>query len=242
MSDSEWPEGAAPVERASTALRRPLDSVEVREILERAGRAEEAAALPDPDNAELGHLMEAASEVGLDPLAVRRAAAVTPVAARSAAATVTGAPDRRTVRAAVGGAVPLDVHPLVAATERVLGRRGEVVQSGEDRFEWRESHGIGRTRLLLERSDSGAELTVSSDRTGHYLVHWAGGLLGWAGLSALAPFSLGPLAAALAFVILPVALARPFWVHSDRVHRRRLEDLAMEVLRVIETGVEDVEG
>jgi hypothetical protein len=78
-----------------------------------------------------------------------------------------------------------------------------------------------------------SHVSIVADRTGHYyLVHWFLGLLGWAGLSVIAPFSAGPLAATLLWLVTPVLLARPFWTRSDRATREALEELAMELLRV----------
>ena len=78
-----------------------------------------------------------------------------------------------------------------------------------------------------------SHVSIVADRTGHYyLVHWFLGLLGWAGLSVIAPFSTGPLAATLLWLVTPVPLARLFWTRSDRATREALEELAMELLRV----------
>ncbi len=106
-----------------------------------------------------------------------------------------------------------------------------IVEDEAERFVWRESHGMGRTTVTVSGEGS-RDVSIVADRAGHYLVHWFLGLLGWAGLSTVAPFSLGPLAATLLLLVTPVLLARPFWARSDRATRATLDDLAMELLRV----------
>ena len=80
--------------------------------------------------------------------------------------------------------------------------------------------------------EGAGHVSIVADRTGHYLVHWFLGLLGWVGLSSIAPFSVGPLAATLLLLVTPVLLARPFWSRSARATRAKLDKLAMELLRI----------
>ena len=90
--------------------------------------------------------MVAATEVGLDPAAVRRAAAIIPSPKGGLSSVVLGAPDRRQIQAFLEDApLPEGRTELVRASERLLGRRGEVLEDDSERFVWRENHGIGRT-------------------------------------------------------------------------------------------------
>ncbi len=127
--------------------------------------------------------------------------------------------------------LPDDRRGLARAAEKVLARSGEVIEDEGDLFVWRESHGVGRTTVTVS-GEEGHDVSIVADRTGHYLVHWVLGLLGWAGLSSVAPFSVDPLATVLMMLATPILLARPFWARSDRAARSKLDELAMELLGV----------
>jgi len=130
------------------------------------------------------------------------------------------------------GGLPNDRRAFARAADKVLGRSGDILEDEPERFVWRESHGVGRTTTVTVSGEGAGHVSIVADRTGHYLVHWFLGLLGWVGLSSIAPFSVGPLAATLLLLVTPVLLARPFWSRSDRATRAKLDKLAMELLRI----------
>ena len=202
-------------------------------ILSRAAQSEQSPHVPTRHDLTVTDLIEVPREVSLDPLTVCRSASIERVAETGALAATLGAPDRREVRATLHGSLPEDRLGLARAAERVLGRSGAIVEDAGQRFVWRENHGVGRTTVTVSGEGS-SEVSIVADRAGHYLVHWFLGLIGWAGLSSVAPFSVGPLAATLLLLVTPVLLARPFWKRSDRATRARLDELAMELLRVAE--------
>ena len=221
---------------ASQARRLPTDEADA--ILRRAARSEQSAYVPAKHDLTVAELMEVAREVGFDPLAVRRSASIENVAGSGAFAATVGAPDRREIRATMHGGLPDDRHALARAAEKVLARSGKILEDESDRFVWRESHGVGRTTVTIS-GEGGRDVSIVADRAGHYLVHWFLGLLAWAALSSVAPFSLGPLATTLLLLITPVLLARPFWTRSDRAAREKLDELAMELLRVADEATAD---
>ena len=180
--------------------------------------------------------MVAAAEVGLDPAAVRRAASIVPAPKGGLASVVLGAPDRRRVQAVLEDApLPAERSELARASERLLGRRGEVLEDDSGRFVWRENHGIGRTTVELTGGGTGTEVRVEADRAGHYLAGWFAGLAGWGALSALTPLgALGPVGGVISLLAVPILLARPFWKRADKRLQRRLEDLTLELARVVE--------
>ena len=209
---------------------------EADEVLRIAAAREVRAGVPSPHDSTLEDLMVAAAEVGLDPAAVRRAASIVPAPGGGLASVVLGGPDRRQVRAILEDApLPGERTALVRASERLLGRRGEVLENDPERFVWRENHGVGRTTVELTGAGHDTEIRVEADRAGHYLVGWFAGLAGWGALSALTPLgALGPVVGVLSLLAVPFLLARPFWKRADKRLQRRLEDLTLELARVVE--------
>ncbi|HSG09872.1 MAG TPA: hypothetical protein VLA36_16040 [Longimicrobiales bacterium] len=223
-------------ESAGLPTRRFSDE-EVTAILRRASVGEVASDLPSPYAPTLNDLVAAAAEVGLDPGEVRRAAAVVPAEGRSVVDLAFGASDRRTCTARLEGtSLPGARQHLVRAAESHLGYKGQVVESDRDRFLWQETHLGGRTSVSVAAIGGATEIEVRTDRAGHYLGLWFGGLLGWAGLSALSPVSLPLLPAVLAFLLAPPLLARPFWIRADKRLRARMEVLVMALARAVEEG------
>jgi len=218
---------------------RHLRDEEVALILRRAADVETRPELPVAGGSTLAEVMRAAEEAGLDPAEVRRAAAILPAPSGGLATVAFGAPDRREIQAFLEGAhLPAERHELVRAAQAALGRSGEVRTSDPARFRWEEVHLGGRTSLELEDTRGGVAVRATSHRAGHYLGGWFLGLVGWAALSALTNLTttLPPLAAVLAFLLVPVLAVRPFWTRSDRATRRRLERLVMDTLRVVDQG------
>ncbi|MFQ5537424.1 MAG: hypothetical protein ACE5GJ_08230 [Gemmatimonadota bacterium] len=214
---------------------------EVRRILERAARSESAALLPGPYDPDLSTLMHAAEEAGLDPAAVRRAAALRsgPGAALlppRVGSLVPGAPLQWEVQAKLEEArLPTDPAPVVEALEGALGRRGTEVEAGPGNLLWKEDHVLGRTTIALSQDDGALSLRMTADLAGHFLAGWVGGLTGWAVLAALTPLgALGPFWAVLAFVVVPFLLVRPWWTRHSASARNRLEHAAMRMLEACE--------
>jgi len=233
---SESKQGGVPARRdergpATPSRGRRFPAGEIDRILRGAAKSEQSPHVPAQHGLTVTELMEVAREVVLDPLAVRRPASIEQVGGTGALAAILGAPDRREVRASMHGGLPDDRRGLARAAEKVLGRSGDILEDDPERFVWRENHGVGRTTVTVS-GEGASDVSIVADRTGHYLVHWFLGLLGWAGLNAIAPFSVGPLAATLLWLVTPVLLARPFWTRSDRATRQTLDELAMELLRI----------
>jgi hypothetical protein len=207
----------------------------VDELLRRASLQDRGADLVPSDGPTLDDLMAAAAEVGLDPHALRRAASIVPAAEGGVATAVFGAPDRRRMTAFLDGSrLPEEHGELARASERLLGRPG-TVQGDGPHFAWTERHGLGRTTVKVAESAEGTEVRVDADRAGHYLASWFAGVAGWGLLSGLTPLgALGPVAGVLSFLVLPILLVRPFWKRSDRKLRRNLEELTLELARIVD--------
>ena len=194
-------------------------------MLKRAGRAEDgAAALARHDDVSVSDLMAAAEEVGLDPGAVKRAAALDPLQHTDRSMSIWGAPLPRSLRATIDAPIPDLRHELTEAAERILGRRGEVVITQEGHFQWEESHGTGSTRLTLKEGSLTTSLEIETDRTGHYAVVLFGSFVaGLAALSAVGGLTalsgaLGPLLGTVA-VLAAYLIARPIWTRLERAPR-----------------------
>lgn len=216
-------------------LPRRFTGGEVDTILRRASLVETGPIPPSPHDATLDDLMAAAAEAGMDPAVVRRAAAVAPPAPDGPIARIAGASDRREISAYLGGAsIPDDRAGLVRALERLFGHSGAVAESTPDLFVWR-ARGDGRLTVELTASEGGTELRLRTERGARYLGLWLLGLAVWAAASALTPLgALGPLGFVVGLLTIPVLVARPLWVRSDRALRRRLEHGALELARVVE--------
>jgi hypothetical protein len=221
----------------SPAVTRSFSDKEVRDILRRATTLPADPDLRDPAGPSLEDLMAAAAEVGLDPAVVRRAAAIEASPSGGVAGFALGAPDRREVRAVLSGTtLPDQREALVRATELGLGRRGEVLESDPGRFEWREDHIAGRSRVCITEQNGSAEIRVSTDRAGHYVAGWFLGFLAWALVLGVTPVGLmGLLPKILSWIAMPVLLARPWWTRADRRLRARLEALTLDLARIVET-------
>ena len=227
-----------PARRRPQVPERRFRDDEVAAILSRAASQETRTDLPAPHDPTLRDLMAAAADAGLDPAEVRRAAALVPSAGAGFAGVALGAPDRREAAAVLEDVrLPADTRALAREAERAAGRRGEVVTSEAGRFVWEERHLGGRTTVSLAEEGGALEVRASADRAGHYMGLWFGGLMGWALLSALTPLGALPLLGqALAFVVTPLLVARPFWVASDRKVRARLERTVLDLARAAEEG------
>jgi len=214
---------------------RKLVPAEVDSILEIAARREGSTTLPARRDVTVSQLMEAAAEVGLDPAEVRRAAALVPVPSGGPLAGLLGGPAQRAFRASSPSPLPVDRRSLRTSIEAVLGRSGEVLVDEPSRWEWREDHGIGRTRVVIHGDDA-TDVEVTADRTGHYFVAWLAAFLGWAAIAATLPVPMGIAGTVAGFFAIPIALVWPFWRSRDRALRRRLEDATLTALRATESG------
>lgn len=210
-------------------------------ILERATSRDRNRDLPEPHDATLADLMAAAAEAGLDPAEVRRAAAVEPPRPGGFSDLVFGAPDRREIVASLPGArIPDDTFSMVRRLELALGGRGEVVESAPGLFEWKNEGLINRGGLTLKEVGGALEMTLKADRAGNYIALWFLTLVLWAAASALTPLGTLPFGLKLVgLVVGPLFLARPFWMAADRRLLGRLEDVAMDVLRMSDAGKDD---
>lgn len=229
--DKEHQDAPLPAPRA-----RRFSDAEVDAILRRAAHAETDVPLPQRRDTTLDDLVAAAAEAGLDPAAVRRAAAVVPSAPDGPIARLLGGADRRVVTAYLPGVSPPD-HPreLAGAAERALGRSGDIRTATEGRFEWRSRSSGGLATVEVAERDGGTEIAARAERGAHYLGLWLVGLGGWAALSALTPLgALGPMGVAASLLVVPVLIARPFWRRADRRLRRQLERTVVELARVVE--------
>lgn len=216
---------------------RRFSDAEVDAILRRAALVEAELSVPQRQETTLDDLVAAAAEAGLDPAAVRRAAAVVPPAPDGPIARLLGAADRRVVTAYLPGVSPPDrAKELAEVAERALGRRGEVRPATvERRFEWRSRSSGGRAAVEVAERDGGTEIAARAERGAHYLGLWLLGLGGWAALSALTPLgALGPMGIAASLLVVPILIARPFWRRADRRLRQRLERTVFELARVVE--------
>jgi hypothetical protein len=93
----------------------------------------------------LAEIEAAARDAGIDPAAVRRAAAVGLVEIDREQTRLLGAPVAPEVRARFDGALPTDAEAdFQNAVERSIGRRGEVTEDAAG-LVWHEDHGLGRT-------------------------------------------------------------------------------------------------
>lgn len=214
---------------------RSLTRAEITRILRLASDAD---TLEDSarEGVNVPELAEAAREAGIDPDLVHRAAAVVEDPVSTLTVGLLGAPDTRTLRAfAPGRRIPPDRQALVRDLEGALHRSGQIQTSRPDRLLWKEDHTLGRTTVSLTETSDGTEVRMVADRAGHYLGSWFAGVVGWGLLTALTPLgALGPAAAVLGFLAVPFVLARPFWVRTDRIRRRRLEAAAMVVLSAVD--------
>ena len=219
-----------------------LSDDEVRAVLARAARYEVRAPLPSPHAATLEDLVAAAEEVGLDGAVVRRAAAIHPAPHSTAQALLWGAPAGRTVTGSCGGRIPEDREDLARLAESVTGRRGHVVESKPDRWEWESEGGLVRTRVRLEQADGDVRLTVESSRAAALALTLGSLFVGTAAASgALNAFAAvaaaaGPLAAIGGLLAVPLVLTRLLFPRGARGAGDELEHLAMEVVRSVESA------
>lgn len=232
-----------PPDAGAPAPDRSLTRDEVARILRLASDAD-ALAETDREGVTVPQLAEAARQAGIDPDRVRHAAAVVEDPVSTLAVGLLGAPDTRSLRAFVPGRrIPADRTALVRELDGSLHRRGQLHGSRPDRLVWKEDHTLGRTTVSLTQTSDGIDVTLVADRAGHYLGSWFAGVVGWGLLAALTPLGgLGPAAAVLGFLGIPFVLARPFWIRTDRIRRRRLEAAVMAVLSAVDREGGDASG
>lgn len=215
---------------------RQVDDQARQVILRRAALPESTA--PLGGSVSVGELMEAAREAGLDPGEVRRAAAIqqTPSGGPTVVQAALGAPNRRTLKAFLpGAALPESSRHVVAAVEAHFGE-GSVQDDLPDRLVWKEDHTLGRTTLEVVGSREGAEVSIRTDRAGHFLGMAFGGFAVWSILAGLllSTARTAALAVVLGYLVVPFVLARPFWTAADRRVSARLDAAMMDVLRALD--------
>ena len=219
-----------------------LSDEEVRDVLARAARYEVRAPLPSPHAATLEDLVAAAEEAGLDGAVVRRAAAIRPMPDSSAQALLLGEPASRSITGACRGRIPEDRQDLARIAEMVTGRAGHVLESKPDRWEWESQGGLVRTRVRLEQADGDVRLTVEASRAAALALTFGSLFVGTAAASgALNAFAVvaaaaGPLAAIGGLLAVPLVLTRLLFPRAARGAGDKLEHLAMELVRSVESA------
>jgi hypothetical protein len=206
-------------------------------ILRRATDGERRAPSDVDSGLTLEEIEAAAREAGIDPAAVRRAAAVTAAPVQGG---IIGPPAASEVRARFEGYLPASARADFAAViEQAIGRRGALADE-PNALVWHEDHGIGRTTVRARQEGAAVTVSAEADRKGHLLIlvlvlaTLVGLLLlplgGFAGIAALA----GP----LGVVLLPLAAlalaTRAAWPVFQRADARRLESAVLEVGALIE--------
>lgn len=221
---------------------RRFTSAETASILRRATDAE---ARPTETEAglTLEELVAAAREAGIDPAAVRRAAAVAPTPVPELESRALGAAAAPELRARFEGRLPSTARAALRdAIERAIGRAGALVEEGTA-LVWHEEHGSGRTTVRVQTEGTTTLVAARADRRGHLILLLLGlaaavalalvPLGGFAGLAA----ALGPPAAVLIPVAAPLAAARALWPALQRRTARRLERALLAVGELLEPDV-----
>lgn len=219
---------------------RRFDRKETALILRRATDGEGRPAQGGEAGLTLEEITAAAVEAGIDPAAVRRAAAVVPVRADPFQRWALGAPVTPVARGRFQGRLaPERDGALQAAIERALGRHGQLERDG-DEVVWTEEHGFGRTTVRVRQDGPEVEVVAEAERRGHLL----GLLLGLATLVALLLLPLGGFGGLAArstaqlAVLAPLALiavgTRLAWPLLQRPIGRRLESAVLEAGAALE--------
>ena len=215
--------------RAETALilRRATDGV-----LRPRGQVE--------DGLTLDEIVAAAREVGIDPRAVRRAAALSTVRPDPVQTLLVGAPVAPRIRGRFSGRFPTGRgNEARAVIEETLGRHGEL-EIETDAFLWHEEHGLGRTWVRARQDGDAVEVSAEAEARGHLLTVMMGlatavallllPLGGFAGLGAM----MGPLLSILAPVATILLATRILWPILQRPVVARLQAVVLEVGALVE--------
>ena len=210
-------------------------------ILRRATEGEQRGQNLIEGGLTLAEIVAAARDAGIDPGAVRRAAALAPAPPDPLQRLFLGAPSNATVTAHFPGHLPPGRFDAArAAIEAALARRG--VTGGEDPtgFEWREEHGLGRTSVRARANGPTVEVTAEAERKGHLLALMLAlatvvalllqPLGGFAGLATV----IGALPAVLAPVAAVAVGVRLIWSALQRPVQQRLEAAVLEVGAIVE--------
>jgi hypothetical protein len=190
----------------------------------------------------LDELVAAAREAGIDPAAVRLAAAVAPARPDPVARLLVGAPVNPEVRGRFPGRLaPGHAGAVRSGVEHALDRTGELEEAGSQLI-WREEHGFGRSEVSAGPENDAVEVVAVAERGGHLLalvmsVAMVVGLAllplgGFAGLTALG----GPLLAVLGPLAAIVGGTRLLWPALQRSTLRRLESAVFAVGALVENA------
>jgi hypothetical protein len=209
-------------------------------ILRRATDAERRAPSPVEGGLTLEEIAAAAREAGIDPAAVRRAAALTLAPFTESRPGILGAPVAPEIGARFEGRLPDSARAAFhAAVERAIGRRGALADE-PNALVWHEDHGSGRTTVRARQEGGAVTVTAEADRRGHLLLL----VLAVAMVVGLALLPLGgfggvaALAGAVGAVLLPLAAlalgTRAAWPLLERPVERRLESAVLEVGALVE--------
>jgi hypothetical protein len=205
-------------------------------ILRRATDAERRPSGELDAGLTLDELVAAAREAGIDPAAVRRAAALERAPVSAGRGWALGAPAAPELRARLEGCLEPDARRAFQdAVERAFGRRGAVTVEKSGALVWSEEHGLGRTSVRVETQGPSSLVTATADRRGHLLALVLGlaGLIalllvplgGFAGLARL----IGPLAALVSPIGVLALGTRALWPALQRPVERRLEHAVLAV-------------
>jgi hypothetical protein len=209
-------------------------------ILRRATDAERREPSAVEGGLTLEEIAAAAREAGIDPAAVRRAAALTPAPATEARSWALGAPVAPEVGARFEGRLPAsDRVAFQTVIERAIGRRGALADE-PNALVWHEDHGSGRTTVRARQEGAAVLVIAEADRRGHLLLL----VLALAALVGIALLPLGgfggiaALAGPVGAVLVPLAAlavgTRVAWPMLQRPLGRRLEIAVLEVGALVE--------
>jgi hypothetical protein len=220
---------------------RRFSSHEAAHVLRRATDGEHVAG--PGGGLTLDELVAAARDAGIDPAAVRLAAAITPARANPVQSLLVGAPVNPVVRARFQGEfAPAQAESLAALLEDRLELTGRVDVEG-GRVVWSEEHGFGRTEVSVRSAEGAVDVTATAERKGH-LIGLVLGILtslalllvplgGFAGVTEL----LGSLAALVGPLATTALGTRLLWPLLQRPTLRRLEAAVLAVgVMVTETA------
>jgi len=181
----------------------------------------------------------AAEQAGLDGEAVRRAAAIRPLATGGLQRVIFGGPTSLSVRASLDAALPADAgSSLAEAAELVTGRSGKLVRAQPGAWAWESQGGLGHTRAVVEDGEPHGTLTVRGSRADVVALTYFVMLVALGAVSAsldlftAAVASAGPIAGLLGLFGIPLVLTRVFIARSSAAWAAGLEHLTMELLRV----------
>jgi len=192
----------------------------------------------------LDEIKAIAQEVGIDPAAVDRVAAMMPHAeSEGAISRVMGGPTKyRLEQTARGQVSEADVARLLDAVRRASGHHGKV-EYGPQGFEWSTVGEVSQIYVTAVPGKDGTHLRVTADRGPASLLTFFFNFLGWMVAAGITGAVIDPESAAVGAAILSggvlggIAQGRLVWAKTTKSVRAKLHRI-MEAL----TGVVDEAG